>query len=76
MADDQKERRSDYLLLGEMSADIKTIGERTLRMEKKVDKHSEDLAALNVKAGVWGALSGFAVVIPLYVKHFMARGGH
>lgn len=74
MLENQGERRKDYLLLGEISADIKTVKEDVKIVKKKVDKHGEDVAALKVKAGVWGALSGVVTgviaALPLYFKYY------
>lgn len=73
---DEKERRSDYILLGEISADIKTVKGDMRIVKEKVNKHGEDLAALNVRTGLVGALSGSIATIILYLKLTMAKGGH
>lgn len=75
MVDKPEERRADYLLIGGMAEKIDAIDGRTKRMETKVNKHGEDLAALNVKAGLWGGIAGLVTVVPLYVKFFFAKGG-
>jgi hypothetical protein len=76
MSNDPKERRSDYLLLGGVVEKLDTIDKRTERMEIKVNKHGEDLAALNVRTGIVGFLSGSVSTIILYLKLSMAKGGH
>lgn len=76
MSDNTQERRKDYMLLGQISADIKTIKDDVKTIEGKVDKHSEDLAALKVKAGIWGFVAGALGTIGLYLKLTFAKGGH
>lgn len=72
---DPKERRADYILIGGMASDIKAIkenqekhDERTERIEKKTNKHGEDLAALKGTAARWGFVSGALSTIALYLK--------
>jgi hypothetical protein len=76
MLENQQERRKDYLLLGQISADIKTVKEDVKIVKEKVDKHGEDLAGLKVKAGIWGGISGVVMVIPIYAKYFFSRYGN
>jgi hypothetical protein len=71
----QKEQRADYIQLGGMIEKIDNIDERTKRTETKVDKHGEDLAALKVKAGLWGFASGAISAIALWAKISFSKGG-
>jgi predicted esterase len=70
------ERRTEYIQLGGMIEKIDNIDERTKGIEKKVDKHAEDLAALKVKAGLWGFASGAISTIVLALKLSWSKGGH
>ena len=84
MTDKPQERRADYLLIGGMAEKIDTVHEgqkqivKTLvKIDDKVDKHGEEIAALNVKAGIWGAIAGLAMAVPLYLKWaLISKGGH
>ena len=75
MDGEQKEQRADYIQLGGMIEKVDAIDERTKGIEKKVNKHGEDLAALKVKAGLWGFASGAISTIALWAKISLSKGG-
>ena len=52
---------------GLMLARTEDMIKRLDNLEKKVDCNSTDIAALNVKASIWGGLSGAVVAIVAYL---------
>ena len=75
MGGSHQERRKDDFLLGQISADIKTVKGDVKGIKIKVDKHGEDLAALKVKASLWGFASGAISTIALWAKISFSKGG-
>lgn len=52
------------LILDSMGADIKDIRSNQAKQLERQIEHGEDIAGLQVKAGVWGTIGGIIVSIP------------
>lgn len=76
MSDKPQERRADYILLGEISADIKTVKSDMKVVKERVEKHGKDLAVLNFRSSAYGFVSGLVATTLLYLKMSIAKGGH
>jgi hypothetical protein len=50
------------------------LDERLGRMEVKQDAHARSLAALKVKGGLWGGLSGALIVAAEYLRRTLTGG--
>ena len=70
------ERREDYIKLGKMQAHLETLVEEVPKIRDDVTSLRESVSALKVKAGVWGLIGGLLMVIPIYLKWVLGKGGH
>ena len=75
MADDPKERRADYILLGKMKGHIETMAKEIPKIREDVSTLKSEVSALNVKAGWTGAFAGALMSLPIYIKYFFIKGG-
>jgi hypothetical protein len=72
---DHKERREDYLMLGEMKAHIETLVEEVPKIREDVGELNKNVAKLQVKATIGGGVSGLVATLPLWVKYYLSKGG-